>query len=195
MKRLSPALLLVAAAASAQMSMPRVDTRPAHKSTIDVAYGSVSATAGDYSGSAASARLYFYGNVFVSVARNDVTFDTADLSAHQFSYGIGSTEAWGQGTVTAAYAHGKVTGDVAPVDQNLFSLGYELPFGRSLTAGFTVAHTVNAGDVADVTAAIFSARYEVAGGLSLTASYSSEDILLGASGAKRTWTLGARYSF
>lgn len=193
---LRPALLtLVAAGASAQMSMPKVDTRSAYKSTVEAAYGSVRSDAGDYSGSLVSARLYFYGNTFASVGRNDVSVDVTGLKAHQFTYGIGTTEAWGQGTITAAYAHGEVSGDLPGVSQNLFSVGYELGVAPNLTAGLTIAHTLNAGDVKDVTATIFSARYEIAGGLSLAASYASDDTMLGADGAKRTWTVGARYSF
>jgi len=190
---------LAAAGASAQMAMPRVDTRPNYKSTIDVAYASVSADTGneDYSGTAVTARLYFYGNAFVTVTRNDASFDTSNLNAHQFVYGLGTTEAWGQGTLTATYTHGKVTGD-APVPsfgQNIFSLGYELPIAQGLTAGLAVTHTLNEGDVRDVTATVFSARYELTGGLSVVGSYSAEDTLLGAAGASSTWTLGARYSF
>lgn len=196
MPRLRPALLtLVAAGAGAQMSMPKIDTRSAYKSTIDAAYGSVTSDAGDYSGSSVAARLYFYGNTFVTVGRNDVSFDVTNLKEHQFTYGIGTTEAWGQGTVTAAYAHGEMSGDLPGVTQNLFSVGYELGLAANLTAGLTIAHTLNAGSVADVTATIFSARYEIAGGLSVTAGYASQDTLLGQDGAKHTWTVGARYSF
>lgn len=196
MHRLAPALLCLAAIeSSAQMSMPRVDTRPNVKSSIDLAYGSVGSGAGDYDGSAASARLYFHTRVFVSISRNDVAFDTGGLRAHQFAYGIGTSEAWGQGSVTAAYARSKVSGDIPGIGQDLFSLGYEAGLAANLTAGLTVMHTLNAGNIEDVTAAIFSARYEVINGLSLTASYSSEDTLLGQAGAKRTWTVGARYSF
>lgn len=196
MNRTTIALLVLAAAgASAQMTMPRIDTRPAHKSSVEAAYGSVGADSGDFGGSVLTARLYFYGNAFVSVGRNDVSFDGTAVSAHQFAYGVGTTEAWGQGTVTAAYARAKVAGDIASVDQNLFSVGYELGLASGLTGGFTVAHFQNAGVVNDVTAAIFSARYEIAGGLSLTASYSSEDTVLGRDGGKHSWTVGARYAF
>lgn len=190
---------LVAAAASAQMSMPRIDTRPAYKSTIDVAYASVSAAPGqdDCSGTAVTARLYVYGNTFVTATRNDATFDTSNLKAHEFVYGIGTTESWGQGTVTAAYTHGKVSGDapVPTVDQNIFSLGYELGLAQNLTGGFAVNYARNGGDYRDVTAAVFSLRYDIAGGISATLAYSSEDILLHQGGASSTWTVGARYSF
>lgn len=197
--RMTPALLFLAAASSAQMSMPRIDTRPNYKSTLDVAYASVSADQGqdDYSGSAVTARLYVYGNTFVTATRNDATFDASNLNAHQFIYGFGTTEAWGQGSVTAAYTHGKVTGDapVPTVDQNIFSLGYELGLAQNLTGGFTITYARNGGSQRDVTAAVFSARYDIAGGLAATASYSSEDTLLNQGGASGTWTLGARFSF
>lgn len=189
------ATTLTAAGAAAQMSMPRIDTRSPFQSSVEAAYGKVTSTAGDYSGSAIAARLYFYGNAYALVSRNDVTFDLANLGAHQFAYGIGSTEAWGQGTISASYAKGKVSGDIAGVDQHILSLGYELGLAPSLTAGLTVTHTFNAGSVKDVTATVFSARYSLAGGISLVASYAAEDTLLAQSGAKHTWTVGARYSF
>lgn len=196
MHRLTVALVSIAAAgASAQMSMPRIDTRPAHRSTLEAAYGNVSSAGGEFDGSVLAARLYFHRNAFVSLGRNDVSLDGSGLGAHQFTYGLGTTEAWGQGTVTAAYARGKVAGDIAGVDQNLFSVGYELGLASGLTGGFTVAHYQNAGDVVDVTAAIFSLRYEIAAGLSLAVGYSSEDTVLGQDGGRRAWTVGVRYGF
>ncbi|MFZ9200940.1 MAG: hypothetical protein ACO23N_00725 [Opitutales bacterium] len=195
MKCISLAPVLLAAVASAQMSMPRIDTRPSHKSSVEVSYGSVSDDDGDSSGYGVNARLYFYRNAFVSVARNNVSFDGTSLDAHQFTYGIGTTEAWGQGTLTAYYAHGEVDGDLGSVTQNLFGLGYELPIAGNLTAGLTVAHTLNAGDVQDVTVTIFSLRYEFAPGFGISVSYAAQDTLLGQAGAQRTTSFGLRYSF
>lgn len=195
MKSAPLTFVLLAAGASAQMSMPKIDTRSNYKSSVEASMGSVSNTSGDYSGYGIAARFYFYGNTFASVVRNDVSFDNTNLDAHQFTYGIGTTEAWGQGTLTAYYAHGETAGDITSVTQNLFSLGYELSIAQNLTAGLTVSHTLNAGDVKDVTATLFSLRYEFAYGFSLSASYAAQDTLLGQSGAQHTTSVGLRYSF
>lgn len=196
MRRLHPlAPTLLAAAAAAQVSQPRFETRAPYNSSVDAAYASVASAAGDYSGSAVSARFYVYRNLFALVSRNDASFDLLNLRAHQFAYGLGTTEPWGQGTTTALYARAKVSGDLTGLEQNIFSVGYELGLAQSLTAGLTVTHTMNAGSVKDVTAVVFGLRYALVGGLGLSASYSAEDTLLGLSGAKHTWTVGARYSF
>lgn len=195
MKHVHLAPVLLATAASAQMTMPRIDTRSSYRSSIEAMMGTVTDKAGDYNGYGVAARFYVYGNAFLSVARNDVSFDGTNLNAHQFTYGIGTTEAWGQGTLTAHYAHGEVAGDIAGIRQNLFSLGYELSIAQNLTAGLTVSHTLNAGDARDVTATVFSLRYEFTQGLSLAAGYAADDTLLGLDGAQHTVTVGLRYSF